>query len=129
MVKSRQWYRPVAPVMTQHFAARVFDADVVSPCMSFAPAVAVLWRERLPGMVHIDGTARVQTVSAEDEPWLYELLVRVGEAMGMEVLLNTSLNVRGRPIINSLKEALELLDAEPLLNFLLIEDVLFESRS
>ena len=93
--------------------------------MSFAPEVDAAWCDRLPGAVHIDGSARVQTVTPEQDGWLYRLLKLVGEAAGHEVILNTSFNRRNRPIINSIREAVALLETTPELAHVLVEDVLF----
>ena len=83
-------------------------------------------RHQLPAIAHVDGTARLQTVSAAGEPWLYALLKRVGLLTGHAVLANTSFNSRGRPILNSIGEALELLAAADDLDAVMVDDFWFQ---
>jgi len=72
------------------------------------------WRDRIPAVVHIDGTARVQTVDAEAEPLLARMLAGFEERTGLPVVVNTSLNTRGRPMVDSPTDALEILGSTPL---------------
>src|SRR5262249_10511583 len=65
------------------------------------------WRAALPAITHVDGSARVQTVSRTDNPEFHELLCAVGRATGREMVLNTSFNVKGQPIVNKPREAVE----------------------
>jgi carbamoyltransferase len=85
-------------------ATEFFDLDVPSPFM--LETVAVRPQAGLPAVTHVDGTARVQTVSAGDDPLFHALLARFGELTGIPVLLNTSFNVRGEPIICDEADAL-----------------------
>jgi carbamoyltransferase len=75
--------------------------------MGFCPKVREEWRETLISITHVDGTARVQTVTEEQNPWLYNLLTKMEEKTGVGVLLNTSFNVDGKPILSTLRDALE----------------------
>ena len=124
-VKFREWFRPYAPMCPLEVANEYFDFDGDSPYMSFAPVVRPQWRERLAGITHVDGTARLQTVTPEQNPWLHELLFKFGAITGHACLLNTSLNIRGRPIVARAADALEILD-ETALDALVIEDRIFE---
>jgi carbamoyltransferase len=72
------------------------------------------FRERLAAVTHVDGTARVQTVRAEDNPFLHRLLELIGEETGIPVLLNTSLNARGEPIVETPEDALQLFLQHPI---------------
>lgn len=128
-IKFREWYRPVAPVMLARNAEFFFgksSGQVESPWMSFAPALTLDAMRAFPAIAHLDGSARVQTVGEHQDPWLHELLEAIAALTGFGVLANTSFNVKGRPIINRLAHAFEVLDETPELSFLLVEDHLFE---
>jgi len=104
LVKKREEFRPFAPAVIAERAADFFDLDVPSPFM--LETVAVRPGASLPAVTHVDGTARVQTVSADVDPRFHALLARFGELTGVPVLLNTSFNVRGEPIIADEMDAL-----------------------
>jgi carbamoyltransferase len=107
VIKGREFYRPVAPLVPEQSASRWFDWEGTSPFMLFAaPARPATWAHAA-GICHYDGTARLQTVSAVEQPFLHELLERVGQATGCPILINTSLNPRGLPIASLYKETLE----------------------
>jgi predicted NodU family carbamoyl transferase len=133
-LKAREWYRPVAPVLLAEEADRAFDRDsphrpLHSPFMSFAPKLSRAAAEALPATTHHDNTARPQTVDEGDEPWLHALLQAVKARTGWGVLINTSFNTKGKPILNTLGEALDLLrDCEDL-DYVLVEDWLFAKSS
>jgi carbamoyltransferase len=122
-VKFREWFRPYAPVTRLESVGRYFEIGQPAPYMSFAPRVRPEWRDRLAAIVHEDGTARVQTVTAAQNPWLHRLLGEFEAARGHDVLLNTSLNTKGRPILTTAGEALELLRTTSL-DHLVLEDTL-----
>ncbi|MEU9845187.1 carbamoyltransferase C-terminal domain-containing protein, partial [Actinomadura sp. NPDC048032] len=71
------------------------------------------WRERIPAVVHVDGTARAQTVDAADEPLVARLLEEFGRRTGLPVLVNTSLNTAGRPMVDDPRDALECFGSAP----------------
>jgi carbamoyltransferase len=109
-MKGREDFRPVAPMVLADRAAEIFGrGPLPSPFMTFVHDVAPSWRARIPAAVHVDGTARVQTVDARAEPLLGELLTEFERRTGLPVLINTSLNVAGAPIVDSPREAVELL--------------------
>jgi carbamoyltransferase len=112
-VKGRELFRPVAPMVRVERAAEVFDGVLPSPYMLFVHRVRPEWRERIPAVVHVDGTARVQTVSAGTEPLVSALLVEFERRTGLPVLVNTSLNTAGRPMVDTPREALELFGSAP----------------
>ena len=120
----------MAPVVLEEDADALFVREhgavpIRSPFMSFAPALRPAAAAALPAVAHFDGTARLQTVSKRNEPWLHALLEAVKARTGWGVLINTSFNSRGKPILNTLSEALELLrDCEDL-DYVLVEDWLF----
>ncbi|CAJ1409331.1 unnamed protein product [Effrenium voratum] len=128
-LKARQWYRPVAPMIAKEDLAKVFGREVASPYMTMAPRVVEEIRARFPALAHLDGTARHQSVSASEEPWIHALLVAVGRLVGLAALINTSFNTKGFPIVNTVRESLEMLDKLPDLDFVVIEDWLFPKRT
>ncbi|QJW34845.1 carbamoyltransferase [Cellulosimicrobium protaetiae] len=105
-VKHREPFRPFAPVVLERDAPRVFDLGKKSssPYMTFVVDVLPEWRARVPGVVHVDGTARVQTVP-DDGTMLARLLDEFSERSGTPCLVNTSFNVAGEPIVRSPEDA------------------------
>merc|ERR1740130_1480823 len=91
-----------------------------------APRIRDEVRARFPGLAHLDDTARHQSVGETDEPWIHALLLAVGDLTGLAALINTSFNSRGKPIVNSVRECLQMLDELPDLDYVLIEDFLFQ---
>lgn len=108
-VKHREWYRPFAPVVRFEDGNKYFDILEESKYMSFAFDVKSEWREKLSSITHVDGTARVQTLRKEDNSWLYDLISDFEKISGHGVLLNTSFNVNGMPILSTVKEAFQVL--------------------
>ncbi|HYO86051.1 MAG TPA: carbamoyltransferase C-terminal domain-containing protein [Dermatophilaceae bacterium] len=102
-VKHRERFRPFAPMVPQERAAEFFELSVPSPYMLLTARVRR--PDLLPAVTHVDGTARVQTVSVQQEPWLHRLLTDFGAATGVPVLLNTSFNDR-EPIVETPGDAL-----------------------
>ena len=128
-LKKREWFRPVAPVVAVEAADRVFERrDVRSPYMSFAPALRAAAAERCPAMTHYDRSSRPQTVAAADDAWLHALLLAVAARTRCEALINTSFNARGRPILNTIADALGLLRTDDDLDYVLVDDWLFAKR-
>ena len=105
-IKRREWYRPFAPAVVESAAGDYFDIPFASPWMQFVWPVREHARRLLPAVTHVDGGARVQTVSRQDNPRFHRLLESFGELTGVPVLLNTSFNVQG-PIVESPGHALE----------------------
>jgi carbamoyltransferase len=107
-VKHREWYRPFAPVVRLEDVNKYFEWNGESRWMSFCPIVREEWRNIIPAVTHVDNTARVQTVTREQNEWLYDLLTEVDNLTGVGVLLNTSFNVNGKPILSSVKDAFQI---------------------
>ena len=105
-VKHRESFRPFAPAVPADCSGRFFDLTGVgnSPFMLFA--VPVREREAIPAVTHVDGSSRVQTVSRESNPLFWALLKEFGNLTGVPVLLNTSFNVNGEPIVCTPGDAL-----------------------
>jgi len=84
----------------------VFEGDEDSPFMLIAKPVRPEWRDKIPAIVHVDGTARVQTVREATNPKLYRLLKEFERLTGVPVLINTSFNVKGEPIVETPQDAM-----------------------
>ncbi len=106
-VKFRETWRPFAPSVLQEECATYFDSSHESPYMLFVYNTHEEKRKLIPAVVHVDGTARVQTVSRETNPKFYRLISRFRELTGVGLVLNTSLNVKGEPIVCTPEEAVQ----------------------
>ena len=109
MVKLREAFRPFAPAVTAEQVHLYFDVPpgTVLPYMIVIENVRPEHRDALPAITHVDGSARVQTVHAEDNHEFHTLIRAVGKLTGREMVLNTSFNLKGQPIVNTPREALE----------------------
>ena len=105
-VKHRQAFRPFAPVVLAERANEIFEGNEESPFMLLVKRVRPQWRDKIPAIVHVDGTARLQTVRQDQNERLYGLLKEFDAITGVPVLLNTSLNVKGEPIVETPADAL-----------------------
>ncbi|MCK6481153.1 MAG: carbamoyltransferase [Planctomycetes bacterium] len=106
-VKHRQAFRPFAPAVLAERAGEWFVGEGESPFMLLARRVRPEAAERIPAVVHVDGTARVQTVRREDDPLFHALIEAFGRRTGVPVVLNTSFNLRGEPIVETPADAVE----------------------
>jgi carbamoyltransferase len=98
LIKQREPFRPFAPVVLEEFANEWFDMDFSSPYMQYT--VKCKYPDKIPSVVHQDGTSRVQTVSKKQHPGLHMTLRKWYWDTGCPVLLNTSLNIKGQPLLN-----------------------------
>jgi carbamoyltransferase len=113
-IKGREQFRPVAPMVLAERAAEIFDGGPIpSPYMLFTHRVRDGWTERIPAVVHVDGTARIQTVDREEEPLMARCLERFEARTGVPVVVNTSLNTAGRPMVDDPRDALECFGSSP----------------
>lgn len=112
-VKGREQFRPVAPVVLAERARDIFDGTFPSPYMLLVHRVRPDWQERIPAVVHVDGTARAQTVDRSTQPLLAHLLDRFDALTGVPVLVNTSFNTAGRPMVDDPRDALEVFGSAP----------------
>jgi carbamoyltransferase len=112
-VKGREQFRPVAPMVLEQRAAELFDGPLPSPYMLFTHRVRDGWRERIPAVVHVDGTARIQTVDPHREPLVAAMLGAFERRTGVPVVVNTSLNTAGRPMVDAPRDALECFGSAP----------------
>jgi carbamoyltransferase len=113
-VKGREQFRPIAPMVRAERAPKVFAGPLPSPFMLFTHEVRPGWAERIPAVVHVDGTARIQTVDPVDEPTVARMLTRFEALTGVPVVVNTSLNTAGRPIVDDPRDALECFGSAPI---------------
>ena len=86
-------------------ASRIFSGPIPSPYMLFTQQVHEEWRDRIPAVVHIDGSARIQTVDPADEPLVAHMLEGFARRTGVPVVVNTSLNTAGRPMVDDPRRA------------------------
>lgn len=97
-IKQRELFRPFAPVIMEEHASEWFDMNFTSPYMQYT--VKCLQPDKIPSVVHADGTSRVQTVNSQQHPGLYEVLKKWYHITAIPILLNTSLNIKGQPLLN-----------------------------
>jgi carbamoyltransferase len=113
-IKGREQFRPVAPMVLLERAAEIFTGGPIpSPYMLFTHQVRSEWRDRIPAVVHVDGSARIQTVDRRDEPLVARILDAVERRTGVPVIVNTSLNTAGRPMVDDPRDALECFGSTP----------------
>jgi carbamoyltransferase len=113
-VKGREQFRPVAPMVLLDRAQEIFDGGPIpSPYMLFTHRVRGDWAERIPAVVHVDGTARIQTVDPAVEPLVARMLRAFDRRTGVPVVVNTSLNTAGRPMVDDPRDALECFGSAP----------------
>ncbi|GAQ51268.1 carbamoyltransferase family protein [Streptomyces acidiscabies] len=120
-VKHREAFRPFAPAVLAHRAAEYFDLAIESPYMLLVAPVRDDKRQEVPAITHVDGTARVQTLTPEANGAFYELVERFGELTSVPVVLNTSFNDRGEPIVETPEQALAFFGPSQL-DYLFLED-------
>lgn len=106
-IKKREWWRPVAPVVLEQYGGEYFEDYISSPNMLLNLSVVKEKRQLIPAVVHFDGSARIQSVSAASNPVLFELLKAFYAKTNIPILCNTSLNDKGEPIVNRIEEAIE----------------------
>jgi carbamoyltransferase len=106
-IKHRQKFRPFAPVVLEEYAHEYFNLKELnlpnSPYMQYT--VKCKYPKDFPAIVHVDGTSRIQTINRKQNPGYYDLLHRFYESTGCPMLLNTSLNIRGMPMVDDKKDA------------------------
>jgi carbamoyltransferase len=126
-VKHRQAFRPFAPVVIAERAHEIFADHRESPFMLLAEAVRPEWRDRIPAVVHVDGTARVQTIREDQNPVLYRLLQAFDNLTGVPVLLNTSFNIKGEPIVETPADAINCFLGTGI-DYLIMGDLLMQKK-
>jgi carbamoyltransferase len=112
-IKGREQFRPVAPMVLAGRASEIFDGPLPSPYMLFTHRVRPEWRDRIAAVVHVDGSARIQTVEPAEEPLVARMLQAFERRTGVPVVVNTSLNTAGRPMVDDPRDALECFGSTP----------------
>jgi len=101
-IKHREWYRPLSPVILEEYAEEWFDFPTKSPFMLFTmPIKNLVLRDQIPAVSHIDNSSRIQTVNESSNPHYYRLIKEFYNLTGVPVLVNTSLNGNGEPIVET----------------------------
>ena len=114
-VKGRERFRPVAPMVAAERADEIFEGGPIpSPYMLFVHQVRPAWTGRIPAVVHVDNTARIQTVTPDHEPLVHQVLTEFDRRTGLPVVVNTSLNTASRPMVNDPRDALECFGSAPI---------------
>ena len=103
-IKQRELFRPFAPVVMEEYAEMFFEMPKGKPSPYMQYAVKCKTPSLIPAVVHKDGTSRVQTVNKNQHPGLYKVLERWNQITGIPILLNTSLNIKGQPLLNDWKD-------------------------
>ena len=130
MVKMREAFRPFAPAVAIEQVHEWFEVapNTSLPYMTVIVNVRERFRDQLPAITHVDGSARVQTVAPEDNAEFHALLKAVGKTTGREMVLNTSFNVKGQAIVNTPADAIETLLGTGI-EYLFLDNVLVERRA
>jgi len=103
-IKKRESFRPFAPTVLKEYVSTYFEQDILSPFMMHVVKVRKEWRERMPAITHVDGTARIQSIEKSTNPRYYELIDKFRKLTGVAVLLNTSFN-ENEPIVDTPEQA------------------------
>ncbi len=108
-VKHREKFRPFAPVVCEDDALKYFDCDTPIPrptdFMLMVYPIKKEWHKKIPAVTHVDGSGRLQTIRRNDNPLYYDLIKEFGKLSKVPILINTSFNIRGEPIVCSPKDA------------------------
>lgn len=125
-VKRREWYRPFAPVVLSEKAAEWFEIDFESKLMLFIGGIRR--PDRIPAVSHTDQSARLQTLERDDNPALHELIREFEALTGVPILLNTSLNGNGEPLVETPQDAIDFFSRTPV-DLLVLEDRVLDKQS
>lgn len=126
-IKYRERWRPFCPSILDRAASEILQTDHPAPYMTFAFTVNKSWKNKIPEVVHEDGTARAQVVTRETNPRYYRLIEELEKRRGIPVVLNTSLNRRGEPIVCTPEDALNMFFGSDL-QYLFLENVLVRKK-
>ena len=102
-IKHRESFRPFAPSILEEHVSEYFELDVPSPYMLLVAKIKK--PDKIPAVTHIDGTGRLQSVSRDVNPLYYDLITEFHKITGVPVIINTSMNVMGEPIVNTPEQA------------------------
>jgi carbamoyltransferase len=127
-IKDREDFRPVAPVVLEEQAGAWFDNAIFSPFMLFVYNILPDKAGKIPAVRHVDGTARIQTINRSQHPAYYDLLKEFYNITGVPVLVNTSFNTRGEPVVCTPRDAVECFWTSPF-DALVINSFLLEKSA
>ena len=115
-VKFREWFRPFAPICKEDKASTFFETsdNACYKYMSFSPPVREKYKKVLPAVTHVDGSARLQTISEKDNKFIYNILSEFEKLTNIPILVNTSFNSRGKSILTRYLTAIQILDSTEL---------------
>lgn len=122
MIKKREGYRPVSPICLEHKAKEIFEPGIKDPYMLFDHMVKENWKEKIPAVLHLDGSARLQTVSYEQNHIIFNLLTEFEKISGIPLLCNTSANYNGRGFFPDIYSAMNWNEA----NYVWCDNILYE---
>ena len=128
-IKFREDFRPFAPSVLLEDVSTYFDCDYESPYMILVAQTKPEWIKKIPSVVHKDDSARIQTVTKDMAPKYYSLLKEFKKLTGISVLLNTSFNCRGMPIVETPKDAVDFLKKVRALDVLIIGNYIVKGES
>jgi len=126
-IKKRESFRPYAPAVLEERAGEFFQLKTSSPFMLLASRVIEGKKATIPAVTHVDGTARVQTVSKQTNPRFWQLIKEFENITGVPVVLNTSFNLRGEPIVCTPEEAIDCLQRSQM-DYLVLENYIIEKN-
>lgn len=126
-VKHREWFRPYAPAVLEEFANEYFEINWESPFMLYAAKVRKGKKHLIPAVIHVDGTVRVQTINKKILPRFHQLIKEFYNLTNIPLLLNTSFNVAGEPMVETSKDALSCF-LKTNIDYLVLENFLVEKR-
>jgi carbamoyltransferase len=119
MIKFREVWRPFCPSVLEEYAHDFVDGNHASPFMTFSFKVKEAWKDRVPEVVHVDQSARPQFVSRETNPLFHELISKFHEKSGCPIVINTSLNRRGEPMVCSPEDAVAMFQGSGLTHMIM----------
>lgn len=122
-IKNRERWRPLAPVIKEDAFHEIVDLKHLSPFMLIAAQVKEHWKERIPAVVHVDGSCRPQSISERQNPTIYRALSHFERLSGAPVFMNTSFNLRGEPLVDSPDDAIKTF-VNSKLDYLIMENIL-----
>ena len=126
-IKFREEFRPYGATVLQEDVHKYFDVDpgFIAPFMTFAPLIRDEKEAYLKGVTHKDRTSRIQTISAHQNPRYYDIIAGFRALTGESVLLNTSLNIMGQPILEDITDAISFMK-DSKVKFMMINEYLLE---
>lgn len=106
-IKKREPYRPVAPIVLEEDLNKYFVTDAISKYMTLSPQAREITIQQAPAIVHVDGTSRIQTLTKNDNPVLYDVLLELKNRNKPPIIMNTSFNIRGEAIVDTPTDAIK----------------------